>query len=108
MDLLALIVFLVLLGTALGLAAGGIVGYLREEWRRMRARTWAPGSGPGTMDDPRVAAMVARQRFYGRHLRKKGLSLLAGKPYVPVLTKPSEAEPQEQPDNVVPLRRARP
>ena len=55
---------------------------------------------PGTVSDPAVAAMVARQTAYGESLRKEGKSILRplvngrprghGKSYRPVLTVQAE------------------
>lgn len=106
-DFLALLfIWLVVLLVVL-LSAGDIVGWAREEWRRLRAETWAPDNAPCTVQDPRVALMTLKQRALGKRMRRDGRSLLASKPYVPVLTKPaaSEATPPKS-DKVVPIRRA--
>lgn len=111
MDLLTLIVLLAAVAVGAAIASGGIGRWALGEWRAMRARSWAPGDnldGPGTMADARVAAMVVRQRAYGRRLRRQGKTLLAGKEYVPVLTRavPEHHDPPPRADRVVvPLRR---
>ena len=52
---------------------------------------------PGTLEDPAVALMVVKQRAFGKRLRRKGLSILSGKDYDPVLTKKADApEPARQ------------
>jgi len=88
-----------------------LFAWLREEWRLMRAETWADGEyegEPGTVTDPDVRAMVARQRAFGERLRWQGKSLLSGKEYRPVLTKPADPPPPPPMANrVFPIRRAK-
>jgi hypothetical protein len=52
-------------------------------------------SRAGTEEDPRVEWMVAKQKAYGRWLRKRGRTLLSDHPY----------EPEMHAGNVIPLRR---
>lgn len=44
----------------------------------------------------RTAYLTVKQRAMGKRLRRQGRSLLTGKPYTPVLTKPAEFEEQPQ------------
>lgn len=103
--LLAVFVFVCLVAAIFH--PGGFVAWLREEWRLARADTWANGEyrgAAGTIEDPRIKRMDARQRAFGERLRSQGRSLLAGKPYKPVLTKPTEPPPRAD-AIVVPMRR---
>ena len=83
--------------------------WIRREVERARMKTWAPtGERPGPCSvkgDPRVQAMVVKQRAFGKRLRRQGRTLLAGKEYVPALTKPAEPPAPPMADKVVPIRR---
>lgn len=102
MDFVALAVLLAILGAALAIGAGGFVAWAREEWRRMRADTWAPSAG--TMQDPACQDLFIRQRRLAEQMRRVGKHLLAGKPYTPTLTKSPDNHPAAL-DNVVAMRR---
>lgn len=105
--LFAVFVFVALLAAILN--PPGLIAWLREEWRLARADTWADGSyrgAVGTSADPDVKRMEARQRAFGERLRRQGRSLLAGKEYVPSLTKPAEPPPPPRANKVVRLRAA--
>lgn len=98
---------LLVLAVAVFVAAstGDPIAWAREEWRRIRARTWAPGEFPSSTDT-RIARMALKQRALAKRMRREGRHLLAGKPYVPVLTKPAEPERAPRADKVVPIRRS--
>jgi hypothetical protein len=70
----------------------GLFAWIRQEWQLMRAESWEPASG--TIKDPDVATMVARQKAMGARMKRQGVSLLAGKPYRPELTKPAQPAPR--------------
>lgn len=100
-DAIALVLLLIVLAFIIVAARGGdIAEWVREETRLARARTWEPG----TLSDPKVARMFIKQRAMARRMRRQGRTLLAGKEYVPVLTKPTEP-PAPRADKVVTLRR---
>jgi hypothetical protein len=103
-DAIALVLVWIVLAFCIVIARGGdVVAWLREEIARARARTWAPGT-PGTLQDPRVARVFAKQRELAEQMREQGRTLLSGKEYVPELTKPAEP-PAPRADKVVTLRR---
>jgi hypothetical protein len=100
-DAIALVLLLIVLAVLIVAARGGdFLAWLRDEVRLARADNWATG----TLDDPRVARMFVKQRALARRMRRQGRTLLAGKEYVPVLTKPTEP-PAPRADKVVTLRR---
>jgi hypothetical protein len=100
-DAIALVLLLIVLAIVIVIARGGdIIDWLRDEAHLARARTWEPG----TLSDPKVARMFVKQRAMARRMRRQGRTLLAGKDYVPVLTKPTEP-PAPRADKVVTLRR---
>lgn len=107
-DMVALLAVLAALALVIGLSSGDLVAWVREEWRLLRMRTWAPevDAPPCTLRDPKVALMVLKQRALGKRMRKQGRSLLASKPYTPALTKPAEEPTPPKADKVVPFRRA--
>lgn len=89
-----------------------IVAWAREEGRLAREESWAHGvyHGPGTVGDPRVAAMAEKQRELAARMREEGRHLLDSptgerKPYKPIGTKPVEPPPPRA-AAVVPIRRA--
>lgn len=81
---------------------GGFIGWCRQEWRLIRAQTWAPA--PSTLADPDVASMVARQKAMGERMKRQGVSLLAGHAYRPALTKPATTPPPRAAAVVTPIR----
>lgn len=91
-----------LAGLVAALASGDCASWIREEWRRMRADTWA--SLP-TGKDKRVERLEKRQRAMAKRMRKKGRHLYAGKKYVPQLTAPTAeaARPPKADKVVVPI-----
>ena len=102
-DAIALVLLLIVLAACIVVARGGdFIAWLREELRLARANNWASG----TLEDPRVAAMTMKQRELADQMRQQGRTLLAGKGYVPVLTKPTDA-PAPRAHKVVNLRRRR-
>lgn len=110
MDILALLIVLALVILLAARQAGGLLLWMREEWRAAYVESFAPERlvnprlGSVAHDD-RVALMAVKQRALGKRMRRDGRSLLAGKAYRPALTK---AEPPAKPaPNVVTLRRAR-
>lgn len=106
-DLFALAVFFAALALVIALSSGDLIAWAREEWRLLRLHTWAPDAAqPCTLRDERVALMVLKQRALGKRMRRQGRSLLADKPYTPVLTKPAEDPAPPKADKVVPFRRA--
>ena len=107
-DYHALILIWLVLAIVLALCAGNLTAWAREEWRRLRAESWAPDEfQPCSVSDPRVARMDLKRRALGKRMRRQGRTLLGGKGYVPVLTKPAEAPPPKA-NKVVPIRRAEP
>jgi hypothetical protein len=103
-DAIALVLLLIVLAACIVISRGGdMIGWIREEAYRARADTWEPG----TMDDPRIASLVQKQQALSEAMRLEGRTLLAGRRYIPELTKP--AEPATRPPKadrvVVPLRR---
>jgi hypothetical protein len=90
--LLLLAVFVLVACVAAIFHPGGFVGWCLQEWRLMRAETWAPP--PNTLSDPDVASMVARQKAMGERMKRQGVSLLAGRAYRPALTKPTAPPPR--------------
>lgn len=79
-------------------------GWIREEVRLLRAESWGDGVYAGTAADPAVQRMAKRQAELADRMRNEGRHLLAGRHYVPVLTKPTEARPPMA-DKVVPIRK---
>lgn len=65
-----------------------------------------PESRAGSVADPMVARMDLRQRAYGKRLRREGRTLLAGKEYIPTMTKPQPAKPPKA-DRVVSILRVK-
>lgn len=109
-DLILLFLLLVAVAVAAAAMSDSPVEWAREEWRRIRADTWAPSepaeNTAGSVADPRVARMDLRMRALGKRMRREGRTLHSPqKRYVPVLTKPAPAERPPKADRVVtPLR----
>lgn len=123
LDVLVLLaLFVVVFLLAAIFSPRGLIAWAREEWRLFKLDTWDDGKydaprtapaprpverGDGTRSDPKVQKMEERQRAFGERLREQGRSLLAGKEYVPALTRGFEP-PIPRANKVVPIRRAVP
>ena len=106
-DLFALVALWFGIAIVLAGCAGNIVMWAREEWRRIKADSWADDAPqPCSVSDPRVARMDLKRRALGKRLRKQGRTLLAGKAYVPALTKAVEESPPKA-SKVVPINSRR-
>jgi hypothetical protein len=96
-DWLALLSLIAGLAILLACWSGDVIAWAREEWRLMRAKTWAPGAtritGPTTKEDA-ATRLLRRQRALAKRMRKKGRHLYAGKTYRPVLTSPAPTASQ--------------
>lgn len=109
-DLLALLALLAIVAAFFAVWSGNPIAWLMREIRLARADTW---QGPhlvnpdlGTADDPRVAAMVARQKHLGERMKRQGRLIYQRDDYVPVLTKPAAAPPKFA-AKVIPILSAR-
>lgn len=81
MDLLALIVLLALCAVVVAILSGNPTAWIREEWDRIRADTWAesaeaPKSDANTMDDPRVQRTFLKLREARAGMKRRGTKLL--------------------------------
>lgn len=105
------VVFLILaLAVVLALASRNPLAWLREEWRLMRADTWAAGPSKivgATAEEERAKILLHRQRALAKHMRRKGKHLFAGKRYRPALTAPVAPATPPRADVVVPMRKQR-
>lgn len=102
-DIAALLALLFIIVCVLALSSGSLTAWAREEWRRMRADTWAPGTLTGpTSKEKDAAALLRRQHALAKRMRKKGRHLYStSKAYKPALTTPSPAPRPPKADRVV-------
>lgn len=120
MDFIAAGVLVLLVAVVIAIASKHPLRWAREEWRLMRLDAWeSPREGitGGTLEEPdahasreellahdRAKAMDMKMRAYAKRLRRDGRHLIAGKRYIPALTKPSEPPPTRS-GNVLPIRK---
>lgn len=117
-----LVIFLFLALFAIAFQPRQLLAWIREEWRLLRLDTWDDGKydaprsparqptverGDGTANDPKVKRLLDQQVAIAERLRDQGRSILAGKQYIPALTKPADGPPPKA-NKVVPIRRAIP
>ncbi len=105
-DLLALLVLLAIVAAFFAIWSGNPVAWLLREIRLARAETWQGehlvNPELGNANDPRVAAMVARQKHLGERMRRQGRHIYERVDYVPELSKPV-APPPKYAAKVIPI-----
>lgn len=112
MDILATVLFLAVLAAVLAVWSPlPFVAWMRREIQLMRAETfqgdYIVNPALGTRADPVVARMDMKRKRLGKRMKKQRRSLLADKPYTPVLTKKADEPAPPRADKVViPLRRS--